>query len=263
MKNITPDRILIAADMDGTFLDKNGKIPECNLEAVERFKKAGGRFTVSTGRYGKKLGELFPGYEKYVNAPVISCNGAYMYDAACGDVLFELSHASSWAVPLLHRITKKFGDNLEIYTVLKKDGAPFGTPYDMKTENEYEYYKVVFSSAPEKMPAIRRFIEENGDGYFISNSAPGLVEILDPCATKGTCINRMRDYYRGNGEDIYIIGVGDYENDLCMLNAADCGACPENATDEVKAVCGIRLCHCNDGAINDLVNKILKSWRTV
>lgn len=240
--------------MDGTFLNTKGLIPASNLEAVQRFKTAGGRFTVSTGRYGKKLGELFPNYEKYVNAPVISCNGAYMFDTHSGRTLFELSHKSEWVVQLLHKVTEKFGNTYGIYTIVKKDGAPFGMPYDESVENDFEYYKVVFNGERDKMRALRSFIEDNSSGYYIINSAPHLVEILDPNATKRTCIGLIRKMFG----DAYIIGVGDYENDLCMLTAADTGACPENATDEVKAVCDIRLCHCNDGAINDLVNFILK-----
>jgi hypothetical protein len=35
--------------------------------------------------------------------------------------------------------------------------------------------------------------------------------------------------------------MGDYNNDIEMLQAADLAVCPSNAVDEVKAVCDIVL----------------------
>jgi hypothetical protein len=43
-------RVLLITDMDGTFLPAS-KIPgKKTLEAVNRFQKAGGRFSIATGR---------------------------------------------------------------------------------------------------------------------------------------------------------------------------------------------------------------------
>jgi hypothetical protein len=41
-----------------------------------------------------------------------------------------------------------------------------------------------------------------------------------------------------------------------MLLSADMVACPENATDHIKSISSIVTCHCKDGAIADLIDKI-------
>ena len=52
------------------------------------------------------------------------------------------------------------------------------------------------------------------------------------------------------------VAVGDQENDLPMLMAADIAACPDNAAEAVKAVCGIHLCHHDEGCIADLIGRL-------
>ena len=68
--------LIIVTDMDGTLLDRRSRVPEVNLRAIDRFRAAGGRFTIASGRYGKTVNELFPGYVGYINAPAIFCNGS-------------------------------------------------------------------------------------------------------------------------------------------------------------------------------------------
>jgi hydroxymethylpyrimidine pyrophosphatase-like HAD family hydrolase len=50
--------------------------------------------------------------------------------------------------------------------------------------------------------------------------------------------------------------VGDYENDLALLGAADVAVCPGNAVDSVKAISKYMVCHCKDGALADMIDLI-------
>ena len=72
--------LIIVTDLDGTLLDGDGKVPERNLRGIDRFKAAGGRFTIASGRYGNSVGRLFPGFREYVNAPTGFSNGAVLFD---------------------------------------------------------------------------------------------------------------------------------------------------------------------------------------
>lgn len=251
------DKIIIASDLDGTLFDKNTKIPQNNLDAIERFKKAGGRFTLSTGRYGPTLRKLFPTYPEVVNAPVITCNGAYLIDLKENKVVKSVTHKAEWITPLMKQLRDKFGTKLQIFTVVKKDGEPFGREYNPDDADDFEYYKVVISFPDGDLTSVREYIAETHPEYLLINSSSHLLEIMSHDATKGICIDEIRRYYRDMGEDVFVVCVGDYENDICMLERADIAACPENSTDEVKKLCKVELCHCNDGAICDLINKIL------
>ena len=70
--------MLVVSDMDGTLLQANYGVPRENIEAIERFIEAGGRFTVCTGRSVDSV-------RRYVDwisfsAPAVTCNGAIVYD---------------------------------------------------------------------------------------------------------------------------------------------------------------------------------------
>ena len=46
-----------------------------------------------------------------------------------------------------------------------------------------------------------------------------------------------------------------------MLRCADVAACPSNATDTVKSLCDIEVCHCKDGAIAALIEEMERRIR--
>ncbi len=50
-----------------------------------------------------------------------------------------------------------------------------------------------------------------------------------------------------------IIAVGDYFNDIEMLQFAGTGAAVGNAVDEAKAAADIVLCKCEDNAIAEMI----------
>ena len=54
-----------------------------------------------------------------------------------------------------------------------------------------------------------------------------------------------------------LIAVGDYWNDMELLEAADVACCPENAIDEVKAVCAHVLPSHNDDALAALIRDVI------
>ena len=44
------DGWLIATDLDGTLINRDGAIPQRNLDAIRTFQDEGGLFTIATGR---------------------------------------------------------------------------------------------------------------------------------------------------------------------------------------------------------------------
>jgi hydroxymethylpyrimidine pyrophosphatase-like HAD family hydrolase len=54
------------------------------------------------------------------------------------------------------------------------------------------------------------------------------------------------------------VAIGDFNTDIEMLKAADIGACPANAEEEVKQAADIILENTNDqGAVAELINYII------
>ena len=55
-------------------------------------------------------------------------------------------------------------------------------------------------------------------------------------------------------EGFTFVAVGDYDNDIEMLDAADFAVCPQNACDNVKACADLVLSRtCEEGAMEELI----------
>ncbi len=117
------------------------------------------------------------------------------------------------------------------------------------------WYKLVFRGEADELRAIRPVVEATFGGAFEYNvSSPRFFELQKKGCTKASALRYLTDMFAAvDGVPIRTVAVGDQENDISMLRVADIAACPDNATDEVKAIAQYHLCHCADGCIADLV----------
>ena len=267
--------ILIASDIDGTFLGERSEVLGVNVKAIERFKALGGYFTFSTGRTASALCRLVPNAAEIANAPAILTNGALITDLKTGRVIDARSLDPKEAREVLRDIIERFPSvgmrisqrerfvcphtNEKLTRELKRfsDMTSFTDLDEISPEN---WDKVVFSAKYEELCEVADHIKTAYKGrYAVSSSCATLLEMLEPDATKGKRVTEIKKLLsEKTGKDFVSIGVGDYDNDLDMLRSADIGACPENALDEVKAVCRYHLCHHRDGAIADLIGRLEK-----
>ena len=79
--------LLLVTDMDGTMLTTDKHISNENIAAIRAFQKAGGRFSIATGR-------SIPSLEHYVHllqidTPVILYNGGAIYDYDKREILWH------------------------------------------------------------------------------------------------------------------------------------------------------------------------------
>ncbi|MBR6725698.1 MAG: HAD family phosphatase [Clostridia bacterium] len=262
-------KYVIVSDLDGTFFASNGEPTQNNLAAVERFKKAGHCFTIATGRFKNKWCEC-------ANAPCILANGTFMLDVTNGKIINERTFESKSAYELLKEIRDVFGDIRVRYT----DRNDVHYLFASGDEDEFgeQWYKIVFESVRESendtpymradLLAMSDYLRKNYPDRFRYNfSAPFLFELLQHGASKGVCIGDLKDYFKDRGEDVTVVAVGDYENDMEMLAAADIAACPSNALPSVleyvesrlQKGSGIIVSDNDSGAVSDLVDKLLNS----
>ena len=92
--------MMIASDLDGTFMDAKGRVVQRNIDAISAFCAGGGLFTFATGRHHDHLPEAVPGVERLVNMPVIVANGSYLYDFSTERVLAEVLEPLKAGKPL-------------------------------------------------------------------------------------------------------------------------------------------------------------------
>ncbi len=263
-------KVLLITDMDGTFLPSS-KIPgRKTLDAVERFQNAGGKFSIATGRSLQASRQYFDTVS--VNCPIIMCNGGMIYDINSSEQIYdvyvpretkqivaqvladndyvgcEVLRLDNVYVPQMSPLEKK---HLEICKVTDPVICDINSIPD-------DWYKVLFAVEPEKMDRLIGYISDKGyAGVDFVRSAPEYYEILPQNISKGYALKMMREVC--GMQDYTFVSVGDYNNDIEMINEADIGFCPSNAAPDVKKTADIILEQsCEQDAVAAVVEYIFE-----
>ncbi len=249
------DGYLICSDLDGTFSVETVPVRK-NIDAVKYFIQNGGRFSFATGRTAQYLRntEMFP----LINAPVCVCNGSAVYDYKTESVLKEgtnnftlkefLDAIGTWRNKM---------EGMYIYYSHKTDQAPntadfefpadelskkpikvvcaFANPKDIKTAEEFKIYC-------QNHPVFKT--------TYVSNSWVTGVEFNSIDSTKGSGVKFIKEYMEGIHT---VAAIGDYDNDVSMIKAADIGASPVSGIESAKKEADIILCDVKDGAVAHLI----------
>ena len=264
------DHILIVSDLDFTFLGEKGELVARNLEALERFRAEGGKFTIATGRRLFDAKRAIPNLEQIVNAPAILANGSILHDVIRNEEIdsgvmdfesaYEIVKYMRRTLPHIGiRITTDTTVLTDCITPMLQKDCPFDQPwrYRVLPLSEFKpekWYKVVCrAEAEETMRFKSLFLEKFGEDYNWCHSEKTIFEFQKKGYNKGIHIDRLRDYYRERGLDIKVYVCGDYENDFEMLRKADVAVCPDNAIETVKELCDLCLCDHKQGVIADLI----------
>lgn len=246
---------LICTDLDGTFASKGEPVAE-NLEAVRYFVKNGGRFTVATGRMVEFIREK--GLVSLINAPAILCNGSVIYDYSQEKILrerrmgFSVREFLNCIKPVAHLVRL-----LYVYP----DVATGCACYDDLTRISHEHMdtnalKLLCKfETVEAADAFQAYSREHPFlcNSYISKSWHFGVEFNAMDATKGHAVDFLKSYL---GKIHTSVGVGNFDNDLPLLQHADLKAAPANANECILEVADLVLVPCADGAIKDLIERL-------
>lgn len=251
--------VLIVSDMDGTFLGAKSETLPRNVEAIHRLQEMGGHFTFATGRGLREMLLAAPLAKELCNAPLILQNGTVLYDLQKEELLWEKTFPTDhtfWS--LLWEIAARY-PRLCFHIHTAEPNRYLHGVDPMPTEIGYCRKIVLDHPYDEKEAALQTMEKILKDRYPLleyNYSCERFLELLPHGGTKGDAIQSLR--HACGDTPMTVFAVGDYGNDLNMLKKADFAACPSNAIDEVKAVCQYHLCHHSEGAIADLIEKILQ-----
>ena len=248
---------LICSDFDGTFAFRGQPIPE-NVAAVRYFMDNGGKFTLATGRMMDFIRER--GMGDIINAPASLGNGSVVYDYASDAVLrsktldftvgeFLNALGDSHAIPTSYHIVLQSYDFVRPVTI--EDFSP-----DLKCEKAI---KIVCRFADDAAADRFKELQMNNPFFahtYISKSVGTLVEFNNEAATKGHAIRYVKEYL---GDIHTSIGVGDYQNDIPLLQHADIGVAVANAHESVKAAARWHVCANTEGPMWAIIKKLEES----
>lgn len=239
---------LVAIDLDGTLLDRRGRISERNRQAIARIRADGVRVVLVTARgflrsrnYAWDLG---------LRLPIICCNGALIAESDTGRALYHRPLDASQALPILqycldhdlmvlvhleHRYVPH-PRTLELYPEHVAALAPLDSP-TVDLHAALAGATFLRSVGRESVDAVRRQFEARCDGAlrFVEMEWRGLPDlaIYHGSVSKG---NALRQFCAERGiEQAAVMALGDHAADLAMFEAAGLRVAMGNADAALQA----------------------------
>ena len=265
---------LLVSDIDGTLNNKQRQTPKCNITAIENFTSNGGNFTLCSGR---NLVSLNNHYKKLkTTTPAICLNGAGIYDIANNKTIYYKPISLEGEKIILDLINKYKSLQLTIFDMetiyLYKRTCFYGFVVSLLDGikrklclKEFDLPKGQWGKATIfGLPSVCKKVEsilksdeniKHLDCFFTS---PVSLEIVGKGVNKGSAVSKLAEFISVNSENV--AAIGDYYNDVAMLESVAHPVCCGQAPEDIKKLCEYVTCHCNDGAVNEFINYIEKNY---
>lgn len=265
----------IFCDLDGTLFDHTGAVSEQNRSAIRRYTEAGGLFAIATGRCPSNMLEYLDGVA--FNAPSIVLNGAGVYDFDAHSYLYTaFADRDAIAKVLFECRAHHPSFDLQVYTerdiLYVSPEATVNRPFwELHRSSRFvsieqalavPWFKSLLFGNERELHEVEAFLIGQGLAdrfnrvYATTDIVPGQIylELLPKGVTKGTALHECRSLACFQGRTL--IGVGDFNNDVELLEEADIAASPANANDAVKAITDVHLPSNNDHAVAALIDRL-------
>lgn len=257
---------MITSDLDGTLITPEFVIPQNNIEAKERFVEGGGKFALATGRSIESARQYAEAINP--NAPCVVLNGVVIYDFRSDKILWD-SVLPKEAANYLKKIKEKFPKlGMEIFAghrLYLITSHPQTDKHVLNESLDYisaeiddvpgKWYKSLFAGTSEEIDAVEEFCStfEHPGVRFVKSSTI-YYEMLPTNCDKGSGIKKLAELLSIDIKNTY--GIGDFYNDVEMLDAAGIGVVTGNAPENLKQRADLVVCNCSEGAIAELVEYI-------
>lgn len=239
------DGILICTDLDDTLLTSDKKVSHENSEAIEHFKSEGGYFTFATGRVPEGA-RLILDFIK-PNAPVISFNGAAIYDFEKDKYLWKrpLDRESIKVAELIDRTLPNCGievccaytnyfSKVNYHTERHKILEKFPDNYVDYHDVTDDWIKVIFMEDEDRLYEVRDVIAKSqwADKFEFVKTSPWYYEMLVRGSTKGSAVPQLANLL--GLDPRRTIGMGDNENDMSLMTDTGIGIAVANAIEPIR-----------------------------
>ncbi len=270
--------VLITTDYDRTLTAPDSTIPQRNLDAIRYFMECGGAFTVNTGR-------TLPSFEKLMskvpaNAPFLLYNGSAAYDQNKEEFIFLHEIQMNWAETLKrirsqfpgvwvefqgqkahylfreHPMWEKFCENNGYaweYASPEEDLGPFlkFCVYAKIAEASVSHFFQGEADEIAMMDEVEQWLNlQFGDKCTVTRGAGLYIDVQPAGVSKGRSAVELKEQL---GKKI-LVCIGDAENDVSMLDAADYAFCPNDAIVKERYT---NVCCCAEGSVADVIYNMI------
>ena len=266
---------LICSDLDKTLLVDN-KIPDFNLEAIQKARDLGVKFVISTGRNIEIISHLLKqlNTENSENEYTICCSGAKIYENKNKKIIY-INYLDNEMVKEAFEFGKKFSeiyiifdtsDGVYIYNdkILKKERDDYGYNYKnmekMEDIKDLKIIRVVYTC--KKKDYLNKILKEIKDVKIFDNKVDyyltqnQFLEFNNLSVSKGEALKWLCNYLNIDIKET--IAIGDSYNDVSMLKEAGIGACVKSANDDIKKVSDY-ICEKDffEGSVKEVIEKFV------
>lgn len=255
---------LLALDVDGTLLRDDHSLSERNIESVRKVVESGIEVVLCTGRGAPSALPVFKLLG--LTGTIISHNGAAtvlgddfviheqfeMDSLAYGKLVtllrnsklfFDVSTAQSLYVEQLIPEAQQMYDLYEVVPEMISDFTDLVEGIVKVTV--YEPDPLILDAFQESLPAIMP------TGITMVRSGVYFIDFMIPSVNKGVA---LANYATSKGyKPEQVIAIGNYNNDIEMLNFAGIGIAVSNSTQEVLEVADVVVASNNDDGVSDAI----------
>lgn len=262
--------IALFTDLDGTLFNNHREVSEENRAAIARFISEGGCFGISTGRSPENADALLPGIP--VNSWSVVLNGAEAYlftekkytNAQCLPKA-QMESLIRWVYESLPEVNIQLCTSDKLLFVSRPAYADedFVTTHQPMAEMsvndamEFPWLKVLFCAPRRVLEQLHSYAKSIGatDAMDSVYTHETYLEFLPRNANKGSCLRQLRHHPELMGKTF--VAIGDYTNDIELLQEADIAVAVGNALPEVKKIADHIVCSNEDHALAYLIDKLL------
>lgn len=268
------DGCLLASDIDGTLIFGE-ELPVENIKQIEYFIKEGGIFAVCTGRTLLGSRKVIDGLEFI--GPSVFMNGALVYDCKNNETINQTFLPDN-AIEIALKLTEKYSDvgitgcaDDKVYLINSNNFAIEHARYEnynfypsFKTTDKINKFLFLVDDSNkvnEVMECLKTLFDSSSvDLFFSSLTIGGVFKVLIECVPKGVSksvgIDFLLNKYSINKENFF--AIGDYYNDLPMVQSAGIGAFVEEAPDELKQQADFVSIKAKDGAVSEFIKYLIQ-----
>lgn len=257
---------LIATDLDGTIVRRDGTIAPRTIAAFARAERAGARFVLVTGRPPRTMGQIAAAFG---NRGIALCsNGALSYDLATGVVTGERlipGAVMAEAARLMREAIPGIGIAVERGFVLHADDRYRGDSWDSDaTITRLADAELFAMPAPKLLGRHAGFTADDllalarraaGDVVDLCHSSGcGLVEAAAPGVSKATAVAGLASALGiSPGE---VLAFGDMPNDQPLLSWAGLSYAVANAHPDAIAAASHVTASCEEDGVAAVLEEL-------
>lgn len=264
--------ILVISDMDNTLLTPETGVPQVNRDTIRLFSMLGGRFTVATGRTAASAGRHVGSLE--LSAPAILYGGGVLYDFEKQTYLQKTVLPCPVAKQAAADVMAQFPE-VGVEVMLDDGGVC------IVRANEYTYrhsvherlayrmapldalssgwHKVLFACSSDTMQKVEAFLgERHYPGVYFVATNRNYFEIMPEGVTKGSALGDLCAYLGIPIENT--IAIGDYYNDIELMQAAGYSVAVGNAPKDVQLAADAVTGRCLDGGVAQVLYALIRKF---